>query len=150
MLNLGIRLISSYVVSNLVKTECKNAMLVGDMNISRLMTHAQQVEGYKIKEHGKENNKSKTGNYDYSQQKSGGGNQSQSPKKFLATTPSSASVPSSKTGMAIRVEHHTLILREVFQALRLTPLSLSVVRTIRVSVSQEKKDALGEVSLVIG
>ena len=27
-------------VSYLVKTECRNAMLLGDMNISRLMTHA--------------------------------------------------------------------------------------------------------------
>ena len=27
-------------VSDLVNTECKNAMLVGDMNISRLMTHS--------------------------------------------------------------------------------------------------------------
>ena len=55
-----------YGVSDLLKIECRNAMLLKDMNISRLMTHAQQVEGYKIKEHGKENNKSKTGNYDYS------------------------------------------------------------------------------------
>ncbi|KAH0650287.1 hypothetical protein KY284_030199 [Solanum tuberosum] len=33
-----------YGVSNLVKTECKNAMLLENMNISRLMTHAQHVE----------------------------------------------------------------------------------------------------------
>ena len=30
-----------YGVPDLVKTKCKNAMLLGDMNISRLMTHAQ-------------------------------------------------------------------------------------------------------------
>ena len=36
-----------YGVLDLVKTECRNVMLHGDMNISRLMTHAQQVEGDK-------------------------------------------------------------------------------------------------------
>ena len=39
-------------------------MLLKDMNISRLMTHAQQVEGNKLKEHAKENKKARTGNYD--------------------------------------------------------------------------------------
>ena len=29
-----------YGVSDLVKIECRNAMLLGDMNMSRLMTHA--------------------------------------------------------------------------------------------------------------
>ena len=38
-----------YGVSNLVKAECRNAMLLGDMNIYRLMTHAQQVEGNKLR-----------------------------------------------------------------------------------------------------
>ena len=61
-----------YGVSDLVKTECRNAILLGDMNISRLMTHAQQVEGDKIREHAKENKKTKNGNYDYCQLKSGG------------------------------------------------------------------------------
>ena len=84
-----------YGLSDLVKTECGNAMLVGDMNISRLMTHAHKVEGYKLSEHSNENKKSRIGNYDNSQQKSGGGNRSQSQQKFSAPTPSSASVPSS-------------------------------------------------------
>ena len=66
-----------YRVSDLVKTECRNAMLLGDMNISRLMTHAHQVERDKLREQAKENKKARTGNYDYSQQKSGGGNRSQ-------------------------------------------------------------------------
>ena len=44
-----------YGVSDLVKTECRIAMLLGDMNISRLMTHAQQVEGDKLSEHAKKN-----------------------------------------------------------------------------------------------
>ena len=32
-----------YGVSDFVKTECRNAILLGDMNISRIMTHAQQL-----------------------------------------------------------------------------------------------------------
>ncbi|WMV09011.1 hypothetical protein MTR67_002396 [Solanum verrucosum] len=32
-----------YGVSDLVKTECRNAMLLGDMSLSRLMTHDRQV-----------------------------------------------------------------------------------------------------------
>ena len=85
-----------YGVSDLVKTECRNAMLLNDMNISRLMTHAQRVEGDKIREQGKYNKKARTGNYDYSQQNSGGGNPSQCQQKFSAPTHSSASVQSSK------------------------------------------------------
>ena len=69
-------------------------MLLGDMNISRLMNHALQVEGGKIREQAKENKKARTGNYDYSKQKSGGGNHSQGQQKFLAPIHSSASVPS--------------------------------------------------------
>ena len=56
-------------VSNLVKIEWKNVILLGDINISRLMTHAQQGQGNKLKEHANENKKARTGNYD-----SGGGN----------------------------------------------------------------------------
>ena len=39
-----------YEVLDLVKTECRSAMLLRDMNISRLMTHAQLVEGDKLRE----------------------------------------------------------------------------------------------------
>ena len=39
-------------------------MLLGDINICRLITHAQQVEGNKLKEHAKENKNARTGNYD--------------------------------------------------------------------------------------
>ena len=89
-----------YGVSNLVKKECINSMLLGDMNIYRLMTHAHQVEGDNLREQSKENKKARTGNYDYSQQKSGGAN------------------------------HKALSLREVFQTPTLTRLAVSVVRTI--------------------
>ena len=83
-------------VSDLVKIECRNAMLLIDMNIDRLMTHAQQVEGDKLRQQAKENKKARTGNYDYSQQKSGGGNRSQGQRKFSASTSSSANVLSFK------------------------------------------------------
>ena len=42
-------------------------VLRGDMNISRLMSHAQQVEGDNLREQTKENKKAWTGNYHYSQ-----------------------------------------------------------------------------------
>ncbi|KAH0633127.1 hypothetical protein KY284_035913 [Solanum tuberosum] len=83
-----------YGVSDLVKTECRNAMLLGDKNISRLMTHAQQVEGDKLREQAKETKKARTGNYEYAQQKSGGGNRSHFQQKSSTPAPSSASVPS--------------------------------------------------------
>ena len=60
------------------------------------MTHAQHVEGDKIKEQAKENKKARNGNYDYSQQKLGGGNCLQGQQKFSALDPSLASVSSSK------------------------------------------------------
>ena len=47
-------------------------MLLGDINNSRLMTHAHQVDGDKLREQAKENKKARTGNYDYSKKKSGG------------------------------------------------------------------------------
>ena len=50
--------------------------------------------------------------------------------------------------MIKRLENQDLSLREVIQAPRITPLALSVVRTIRSSVSHEKKDVLGAVILV--
>ena len=41
------------------------------MKISRLLSHAQQVEGVKLREQAKENKMSRTLNYDYSKQKIG-------------------------------------------------------------------------------
>ena len=65
------------------KIECKNVVLLGDINNSRLMTHAQQVECDKLKEQAKESKKARTRNYDYSQQKSSSGNHSQGQQKCL-------------------------------------------------------------------
>ncbi|XP_049410662.1 uncharacterized protein LOC125873856 [Solanum stenotomum] len=50
-------------VCDLVKTKCRNDMLLGDMDISKLMTHAQQVEGDKLKKMAKGNKKARIGNY---------------------------------------------------------------------------------------
>lgn len=36
-------------VSDLVKTKCWNAMMLEDMNFSRLMNHVQQVGGDKLR-----------------------------------------------------------------------------------------------------
>uniref|UniRef100_M1AKM7 Gag-pol polyprotein n=1 Tax=Solanum tuberosum TaxID=4113 RepID=M1AKM7_SOLTU len=83
-----------YGVSELVKTECRNDMLLGDMSISRLMTHAQHVEGDKLREQAKKTNKARISNYEYSQKKSDGGNRSQFQQKSSIPAPSSASVPS--------------------------------------------------------
>uniref|UniRef100_M1DUK7 Gag-pol polyprotein n=1 Tax=Solanum tuberosum TaxID=4113 RepID=M1DUK7_SOLTU len=55
-----------------------------------------QVDCDKLREHAKENKKARTENYDYSQQKSGGGNRSQFQQRPSTPAPSSTSVPSSK------------------------------------------------------
>ena len=53
-------------------------MLLREIDISRLITHAQKVEGDKLREQDKKNKKARIGNYYYSQQKSGSGNRLQS------------------------------------------------------------------------
>ena len=53
-----------------------------------------------------------------------------------------------KTHMYKRLEHQALILKEEFQAPRLTQHGLRDVRIIRANVLQEYKDALGAVNLV--
>ncbi|XP_069147059.1 uncharacterized protein [Solanum lycopersicum] len=118
--------------------------------MNKFLYGVSHVKGDKLREQTKENKKTRTGNYDYSHQKSGGGNRSQSQQKFLAPAPSSTNVPSSKNRYDQKGRAHYLSLREVFKEPRLTPLALTVVRTVQASVSQEKKDFLGAVSLVTG
>ncbi|XP_049378221.1 uncharacterized protein LOC125843011 [Solanum stenotomum] len=52
------------------------------------------VDGDKLRETTKDNKKARTGNYEYSQQKSGSGSRSQFQQKSTAPAPSSASAPS--------------------------------------------------------
>ena len=120
-----------YGMSYLVKAECIKAMLLGDMNISRLMTHAQQVEGDKLREQAKENKKAKTRNYMtiLSRNRVVEIAHSVSRSFWLQSLHHLVFHPP-RTGMTIRVQHQALNLRKVFQAPRLTPLALSVVRTI--------------------
>ena len=123
-------------------------MLLGDMIISRLMSHAQQVEGDNLREHAKENKKARIGNCDYSQQKLGVDIACRVSRSFWLQLLHPLVFHPPRIGTTRRVEHQDLNLREVFQAPRLTTLALSVVRTIGASVSQEKKNGLGAFSLV--
>ena len=54
-----------YRVLYLVNTKCRNSMLLRDMNISRIITHAQQVESDKLREQARMNKKARTKNYNY-------------------------------------------------------------------------------------
>ena len=119
-----------YGVLDLMKTKCKIDILLGDMNISRLMTHARQVEGDKLREQANKNKKARSGNYDYLQQKSGGINCSHGEQNFLSPAPRQLVSHPLRTGMIRRLGHQALGLREVFQASRHTPQALSVVRII--------------------
>ncbi|WMV30076.1 hypothetical protein MTR67_023461 [Solanum verrucosum] len=81
-------------VSDLVKTECRNVMLLGDMDISRQMAHDQDVEGDKLRELAKGNKNARTGNYEYSTQMSDGEIRSQFQQRSIVQECSSASTPS--------------------------------------------------------
>lgn len=50
-------------VSDIVKTECRNVIVLQNMNMSRLMTHALQVEGEKLREQDKDNKNARIGNF---------------------------------------------------------------------------------------
>ena len=50
-----------YGVSDLVKIYCRNSMLLGDMKISRPITHAQMVHGDKLRKSAKEKKKAMSG-----------------------------------------------------------------------------------------
>jgi len=54
-------------VSDLVKTEWSNAMLLEDLDISKIMNHAQQVEEDKLREMAKDSKKARIRNYEFFQ-----------------------------------------------------------------------------------
>uniref|UniRef100_M1DD18 Gag-pol polyprotein n=1 Tax=Solanum tuberosum TaxID=4113 RepID=M1DD18_SOLTU len=139
-----------YGVLDLVKIECRNAMLLEDMNISRLMTHAQQVEGDKLREHAKDNKRARTGNCDYSQQKLGGGNYLSSSRNLQLQHLHQLVLHPPGFNRIRKVGHQALILRRVFQVIGPTQLVLSVVRTIQANVLQGRNDVLDVVSVAIG
>ncbi|PHT73342.1 hypothetical protein T459_24127 [Capsicum annuum] len=58
-------------VNDLVVKEYRTDILIGDMDIARLMTHAQQIETKKLKERYKRNKRARTGYFEYSQPSSG-------------------------------------------------------------------------------
>ena len=139
-----------YRVSDLVKIKCRNAMLLGDMNISRLLNHAQQVEGDKLREQANENKKVRTVTMTILSTNRVVEIAHRDSRSFWLQPLHQLVFYPPITGTTRRVDQKALNLKEVFQAPRLTPLSLSLVRTIRVSVLREKRDVLGAVNLVNG
>ena len=138
-----------YGVSDQVKRECRSSMLLGDINISSLMTHAQQVESEKYMERLSILRRIGLGtitilNRNWVVKITPRINRSFHLQALLQIV-----FQPQRIGMTRRVEHQDLCLTEIFQAPRHTLLSLSAVRTISVSVYQENKDVLGDVYLVI-
>ncbi|KAF3671405.1 putative hyoscyamine 6-dioxygenase-like [Capsicum annuum] len=80
-------------VSGLVVKDCRTAMLNRDMDLSRLMMHAQQIKAEKAKKRERVNKRARIGSFSFSQSGSQGGNCSQHSQKFLVLAPSSASAP---------------------------------------------------------
>lgn len=58
------KLVSS--VSKMGFKECRTAILIKEIDISRLMTHVQQIEEKKLKESARYNNRERIDSVDYS------------------------------------------------------------------------------------
>ena len=54
------------VISEMVDYECRTAMLIGDMEIARLMTHAEQMKEAKLKDRVREKMRSRNVDGDFS------------------------------------------------------------------------------------
>ena len=78
-------------VSSCVVKECRTAMLIKKMDISRIMVHDQQIEEAKNKEKEREKKRVRTGSFNFAQPKSESRNHSQFHLKSLVPTPSSSS-----------------------------------------------------------
>ncbi|WMV29440.1 hypothetical protein MTR67_022825 [Solanum verrucosum] len=107
-------------LSKYVKKECKVALLINNMDISRIMVYAQQVEEYKQRDREEYQNKRKTTCHDSSQQRSGNDNKAFFQKSSYVPTPSSASKPTPRKK----------IIRgfRILKILELRALSLKAVR----------------------
>lgn len=66
----------SRVLNNMVK-QCRTTMLVKEMDLSRLIVHAQQIEKEKLKKKKRNNKKARAGSFNFSQPRSEGVNRSQ-------------------------------------------------------------------------
>ena len=63
-------------VNDSMVNEYRSVMLNSDMNIARLMAHAQQIEEQNIKMRAKQNKRARTGSFNFAQPKSEGENHS--------------------------------------------------------------------------
>ena len=63
-------------VSGLVVKECRTTMLIGDVDLARLMMHAQQIEVEKLKGRDRNNKRARIRQLEYGQNRSQEGNHS--------------------------------------------------------------------------
>ena len=101
-------------MSDLVKPECINALLLRDMNISRLMTHAQHVDDDKLREQAKKIRRLGLGTMTILSKNQVVEISRRVSRSFWLHPLNQLVLHSPRTGMIRRVQHQALNLREVF------------------------------------